>query len=146
MVTMKTILVLLFAAILFSFNAQAQDLSPQPQTMKGVTFVSGGIGDEERQEMLTIKKDYNLHLTFVDKGTGAYMAGVMVKVLDTKGTTILDSVSVGPFFYAKLIPGKYRVTASFNGQEQTQPTVISTKKAVSKSFHFKAQTTSVHVP
>jgi len=146
MVTMKTIVVFLFAAILFSFNAQAQDLSPQPQTMKGVTFVSGGIGDEERQEMLTIKKEYNLHLTFVDKGTGAYMADVRVKVLDAKDTTILDSVSVGPFFYAKLIPGKYRVTASFNGQEQTQPTVISTKKAVSKSFHFKAQTTSVHVP
>jgi hypothetical protein len=138
---MKTILAFLLAAILVSFNVQAQEFTPQPQTVKGVTFVSGGIGDGERQEMLTMKKEYNLHLMFADKATGAYMADVRVKVLDAKGTTILDSVSVGPFFYAKLIPGKYRVTASVTGQEQTQAIVISTKKAVSISFLFNAQIT-----
>jgi hypothetical protein len=76
---------------------------------------------------------------FAEK-TGAYLAGVRVRVLDAKGTSILDSVSEGPFFYAKLKPGKYRITASFNDQEQTQSAVISAKGAVSKSFYFKDPT------
>ena len=137
---MKTLLAILLTALLISFNVvQAQDLSLQPQTVNGVTFVSGGVGDREKEEMLSIKKEYNLHLLFVDKGTGAYMSGIRVKILDAKGTTILDSVSNGPFFYVQLNPGKYRITASVYDQEQTQPTVISAKKTVSKTFYFKAQ-------
>ena len=138
---MKTMITFLLAAILVSYTVQAQDLSPQPRTVEGVTFVSGGIGENEVQEMLTMKKEYNLHLMFVEKDTGAYLADVRVRILDAKGTSILDSVSEGPFFYAKLKPGKFRITASSNGQEQTQPTVISAKKAVSKTFYFKAQKT-----
>jgi hypothetical protein len=136
---MKILLAILLTAILVSSNVQAQDLSPQPQTVNGVTFVSGGVGDREKEEMLSMKKEYNLHLLFVDKGTGAYMSGIRVKILDAKGTTILDSVSNGPFFYVQLNPGKYRITASVYDQEQTQPTVISAKKTVSKTFYFKAQ-------
>jgi hypothetical protein len=139
---MKTTIVALFlAAIMVSYTVQAQELSAQPQTVKGVTFVSGGVGEIEGQEMLAMKKEYNLHLLFVDKDTGAYTADVRVKILDAKGATILDSVSEGPFFYAKLNPGKFRITASSNNQEQTQSTVISARKAVTKTFYFKDQAT-----
>jgi hypothetical protein len=137
----KTLVAYLLMANLVSFNVQAQDLSPQPQTVKGVTFLNGGVGEIERQEMLAMKKEYNLHLLFVDKVTGAYTADVRVRIQDAKGASILDGVSQGPFFYAKLNPGKFRITVSSNSQEQTQSTVISARKAVSKTFYFKDQAT-----
>ena len=136
---MKTLTALLLAAVLVGSTVQADDLSLQPQTVNNVTFVSGGIGDSEIQAMNDMKKMYNLHLLFVDKDTGSYMADINVKILNAKGASILESVSQGPFFFAKLSPGKYKIVASYNGQEQSAPIVISGKKAVAKSFYLKAQ-------
>jgi len=136
---MKTLTALLLAAVLISLNVQADDVNPQPQTVNGVTFVTGGVGDSEIQAMNEMKKMYNLHLMFVDKETGSYMADINVKILDKKGASILESVSQGPFFFAKLNPGKYKIVASYNEQEQSEAIVITGKKAVSKSFYLKAR-------
>ena len=136
---MKTLTGLLIAAVLISANVQADDVSPQPQTMNGVTFVSGGIGDSEIQAMKDMKKKYNLQLLFADKDTSSYMADINVKILGKKGATILESVSHGPFFFAQLNPGKYKIVASHEGQEQSASVVISGKNAVAKSFYFKAR-------
>ena len=87
-----------------------------PTTENGITYVSGGIGEGQAQAMMGMRKDYNLQLTFAMKGTGEYLADVKVNIQDAKGKEILETVSSGPLFYAKLPQGRYKVTAEFNGK------------------------------
>ena len=101
--------------------AQAQ---MQPQTQGDVTFVSGGIADDWQQAMEAQKSQYNLHLLFAQEGTGAYFANVPVQITDGSGRTVLNAVSQGPFFYARLKPGTYKVTASHGGQAVTKTATV----------------------
>ena len=50
---------------------------------------------------------------------GAYLADVRVRIADPKGGVILDAVSDGPMFLAKLPPGRYQVVAEANGLART---------------------------
>ncbi|MDP2247598.1 MAG: hypothetical protein Q8J65_05660 [Nitrosomonadales bacterium] len=94
-----------------------------------VTYVSGGIGICESQEMRRIAKDYQLELEFVQKTATAesFLANIPVEVTDKKGSYVLDTVTKGPFLLAKLPNGRYTVTATFNGETKTQQVLITAK-------------------
>jgi len=81
-------------------------------------FISGGIGLDERQEMYGTRDQYNLRLSFA-KVTGAYVSAVEVSVepLALRGTAI-HCPDAGPLLYLRLIPGKYRISAAFEGKTQ----------------------------
>ena len=96
----------------------------QPQTLGDVTYVSGGIADDWQQAMEAQKSQYNLHLLFAQEGTGAYFTNVPVQITDGSGQTVLNAVSQGPFFYARLKPGSYKVTASHGGQAVTKTATV----------------------
>jgi hypothetical protein len=81
------------------------------QTMGGVTYITGGIGDEEITQLKASKKDYNLHILVNAQG-GAFISDVDVNIADGTGTTILTARGAGPYFYAKLVPGSYTVTVN----------------------------------
>ena len=99
-------------------------LNPAPQTQDGITFVSGGIADDWQQSMEAQRGQYNLHLLFAQVGTGAYFANIPVEIRDSSGHTVLNAISQGPFFYARLKPGSYRVTATHAGQAITQTAYV----------------------
>jgi len=99
-------------------------LNPAPQTQDGITFVSGGIADDWQQSMEAQRGQYNLHLLFAQIGTGAYFANIPVEIRDSSGHTVLSAVSQGPFFYARLRPGSYSVTATHAGQAITKTAYV----------------------
>src|SRR5215470_2100664 len=103
------------AILLLVLKAPVAGAQPTPQTQGGITFVSGGVAEDSEQAMNAIRAQYNLHLLFAQQGTGAYMADIPVQITDAAGTLVLNAVSAGPFFYARLQPGKYRVVASHGG-------------------------------
>ena len=105
-------------------QTQVPQLNPNPQTQGGVTYVSGGIADDWQQSMESQRGQYNLHLLFAQLGTGAYFANVPVEITDSSGRTVLSAVSQGPFFYARLQPGSYRVTAAHAGQAITKTAFV----------------------
>lgn len=82
-----------------------------------VTYVSGGIGDNERDEIRAREKDFNLRLLFCERD-GTYLADIDVRLANAKGETVLDAKSVGPFLLAQLPSGNYTVEVSSNGQRQ----------------------------
>jgi hypothetical protein len=100
------------------FDGQHQIIS------NGSAFYSGGVGITERQEMNDMTRNCNLKLVF-DTHTGAYLSAVNVRVQDTKGNVLINAVSKGPWFSAKLPAGTYRVTATFG----SHPYVRSIKLA-----------------
>jgi hypothetical protein len=126
-------LALILPCILLSFQAVA-DTMIKPQTQGEVTFVSGGIGGDERNAMQTIRADYNLSLLFSVQGTGEYLSNVKVNITDSSGNTLLETVSDGPMLLASLKPGRYTVTADLDGQVAHKKATIVGNKRTSLSF------------
>ena len=101
-------------------------LLAQGQAVPGgqVKYVSGGVGEDSAAQMSAVGKEYNLKLLFAAKD-GHYLADVAVTISDERGGKVLDAVSEGPFLFAQLAPGKYRVTASYAGSASARDTTIA---------------------
>jgi hypothetical protein len=104
---------LVLAACLSSHAALA---APQPRQQNGISYLTGGVGQEEQAAMRALRADNNLQLTFATQKTGAYRSDVQLDIADAKGATLLSASNVGPLFYAKLPPGTYRISASAEGK------------------------------
>ena len=106
-----------------SFSAE----TPAPPLMvkdyEGIPYVSGGIGLDEREAMSAIASEYNLKIVFALK-EGNYLADASVLIINAQGRTVLDAVSDGPWFYAKLPAGEYAVTATMMKKANTEKVQI----------------------
>ncbi len=95
--------------------------SPEVQQQGVVSFVSGGVGEDELQEMKKLSPGYPLELLFVTKGEPQeYVADVKVQIKDKDGKIVLDTMSQGPFLLAKMPPGKYTISADHDGTVKRQ--------------------------
>lgn len=82
---------------------------------EAVPYMSGGVGKDERQQLLQAAEGYNLKLVFHTKTEGAYLSHVKVSIRDPEGRLILRTVSEGPWFFVRLPPGSYDVSAEARG-------------------------------
>ena len=90
------------AAALLSMVAPALALAQgTPRTL------SGGVGKEGRVR----NPDFSVRIEFSELA-GAYLADVSVVVYDADGNRIVVDTADGPWFYADLPPGDYRVEAA----------------------------------
>jgi hypothetical protein len=84
----------------------------------GVTFLSGGAGADERQEMQSQRARYSLWLTAAARG-GAFLSDVDVRVLSRpSGIPVLEHRMTGPWLYAALPAGTYVVEATADADAQ----------------------------
>jgi hypothetical protein len=134
-------LTLIFLCILFSFPAVAEQELIKPQTQDEVTFVSGGVGADEQDALQAMRTDYNLHLLFSIKGTGEYVSDVRVRIADSRGNSLMETVSDGPMLFAKLKPGRYIVTVERGGQAFKQKATVGSTKWTSLSFAWPQERT-----
>ncbi len=110
----RTLAALILAACLTPTAVLAADLIPKQQN--GITYVNGGVGEEEQAAMKAQRADYNLLLTFATKQSGAYRSDVQLDISDAKGANLVTAANTGPMFFAKLPPGTYRVSAAAEGK------------------------------
>ncbi|WP_291986067.1 carboxypeptidase-like regulatory domain-containing protein [Candidatus Accumulibacter sp. ACC007] len=108
---------LLIAAMTFaSFVTDVgADDGPIVHQAGGLSYVSGGVGDESLQRLRERVSEFNLKLVFA-MTSGAYLSNVRVTVADARGKTLVEAISDGPWFLAKLPAGEYRVVASYAGK------------------------------
>jgi len=90
---------------------------PAAQISGDVTYITGGIGDEERQALQNVKTDYNLYITN-SSPDGAFSGNSQIIITNSSGTKVLEATS-GPIFYAKLPAGTYTVTSQMREQTKT---------------------------
>lgn len=102
----------------------AAEAMPAEQVAGNVSYVSGGIGDDEIAAMKAAAARYPLELVFVGKD-GSYLAGNPVVVRDASGQVVLDTQSDGPFLLARLPPGRYAVKATYLDQSREQRVSVS---------------------
>jgi hypothetical protein len=88
-------------------------------TSNGVSFASGGVGLSERMDMDAMAKNYNIKMVFAEAPRD-YVSGVNVKIIDHSGKMLIETTSNGPWFFAKLPQGNYRVEASFRNHREVK--------------------------
>jgi hypothetical protein len=101
----------------------------------GVSYVSGGVGTESADRLASLAGDFNLKLVFAMK-SGAYVTGVRVGIADAAGKTLVDAMSDGPWFMARLPAGDYRVVATFAGNAVKRQIAIGTVKLETIDFRW----------
>lgn len=115
---MKKIVVAIIGEFLFvlgltSFGYPSTNLSYRPQVRlyNKIPYMSGGFGLEERETLRAMGKKDNLELSFA-LGNRDYLGGAKVLIKDEKGKRVLEAVSDGPLFFAKLPAGDYTILAT----------------------------------
>ncbi|MAR56763.1 MAG: hypothetical protein CMM93_06225 [Rickettsiales bacterium] len=99
-------------------------------------YMSGGVGEQDRQQLEAMQNNYNVKMTTAES-TGAYLADIPVKITNASGETVIETVTEGPLFFAKLEPGTYTIEATHNGIAKTQKiTAGENQKAL--VFQWKA--------
>ena len=123
-----------FAMTLHSSTVLAND-PPEIKQTGAISYVTGGIGDEERDAMRAVQHDYNLHVLSAG-ASGAYPGDTHIVISDNRGHELL-STDADPLFYAQLKSGHYVVEESSAGQSKKQAIVIADNKPVSTTFRWR---------
>ncbi|MGY6217071.1 carboxypeptidase regulatory-like domain-containing protein [Methylolobus aquaticus] len=114
------------------------------QTQGAVTFITGGVGKEEQSYLRGVRNEYNLHLLFAMRGSGAYVANVQVRIDDAAGTTVLDAGTEGPHMFLRLKPGSYVIAAERGGHQITHKVKVALGSGRGRAdlvFAFPGETT-----
>lgn len=102
------------------------------QTENGISYITGGVGDEELAALNAQEKNYNARLLL--KATkGEFMGDVALRILDKKSNVLLSVEGVGPYFFTNLPAGSYTVEAKTSkGTSKNVKIAISSKPSVGK--------------
>jgi hypothetical protein len=85
------------------------------KTENGVTYLCGGIGQDEVNEMKEAARDYDLMLTFAARD-GSYLADVNVDIADSRDKSLLKTTCNAPIMLLDLgRSGTYRIRAETGG-------------------------------
>lgn len=100
----------------------------KPVVQGDVTYLCGGVGEEEEAFMKQEAKGYDLMLTFAARN-GEYLADVNVDIADAKGSSVLQANCDAPIMLVDLPrSGNYRVSADAAGYTLRQTVKVSAAK------------------
>lgn len=130
-------------ALLLPVTVDATNLAPidntgvqvQPLQQNGITYLSGGIGEDEARA-IGQAQGYNLHMTFSVGPESKYIPDVDVTVQNASGQTLLTLEDAGPLVYVQLPPGKYKVVATRNGEERHDTADVGSGAVRNLVFHW----------
>ena len=124
---------LLVACVLVSVQGYSQE-APTPIARNGVTYVTGGIGEDEVRAFHEVARQYNMRLTFASK-TGHYLSDVDVSITSNQHV-ILSARSEGPFLFVHVPPGRYRIAARDRHLTETKEVVVPSTGAIDVRFYW----------
>ena len=94
--------------------ASAAQALERGRSEAGAEWMSGGVGESEREEMLASSRRHRLWLTTAARRSGAYLSGARVHVVDLASRiTVLAITMDGPWLLASLPDGRYEVQADW---------------------------------
>lgn len=104
----------------------------KPETQGDVTYLCGGVGEEEIAYMKQEAKKYDLMLTFAARN-GAYLADVDVDIADARGNPVLQANCDSPIMLVDLPKaGSYRVHADASGYTLDRRVKVAAGKKTGK--------------
>jgi hypothetical protein len=101
-----------------------------------IHFITGGVGDEEVDQLKSVENDFNFHL-LVTAGSGEYLSGCTLRLRDSKNMDVLATGAAGPYFYAKLKPGSYTLDVTTSqGANQSVKVKVPPNGVLEKTVQF----------
>lgn len=95
---------------------------------QGAAYQCGGVGQGDQERIKAEAATHDALLTFAES-SGAYLADVDVRILDSRGGEVLSVRCEGPLMLLDLpAPGRYRVIATLDGEQRERPLVIGKGK------------------
>lgn len=117
--------------------AYQRDLPPVTR-VENIEFTSGGLRHDEELALKRAAQDYPLELVFTehdelvsDATDHLYehpLTEIPVSIRDDQGKVVLQGVSRGPIFLARLPKGRYTVTAKWDSWTFTRPVTIGEER------------------
>ena len=128
------------AALFFTPFVQAASPAAAQETAGNVSYISGGVGEDEAAAMKSAAAGYPLELQFVQKAMprDEFLADVKVRITDRARNVVLDAVASGPFLLAKLPAGTYQIEADHVGVVKRQTVDIRPGKHQRSVFVWSA--------
>lgn len=102
---------------------ETDGISIEQGKTNGLSYITGGVGLEERAAMDRMVNHYNVRLIFATH-SGAYLANVKVLVQNSNNRTLVDKKSNGPWFFVNLPKGQYKITAIHAGKKETREAAL----------------------
>lgn len=101
---------------------------PKPQVQGDVTYLCGGIGEEEARYMKSEARGYDMMLTFASQ-SGSYLANVNVDLRDAKGRPVLQAKCDAPIMLIDVPKsGTYRIRADAAGYTLNRTAKVTAKE------------------
>lgn len=140
--TRATLGVLAAAALLgaTSLPVYAQEHPSMREPGSTQSFLNGGVGKEDQAHMHQIARQWPLRMSFSERKDNEFVADVQLTVTDHHGVPVLTLDHTGPMTYAKLPPGKYRITANLHGIAQTRNVTLDGRQGRDLHFHWTGDT------
>jgi hypothetical protein len=95
--------------------APAADL--EPRTIGRITYLCGGVGQDEQQAMRAQARNFDRGLLFTQGSRGEYLAGVDVR-LSRNGEEVASFNADGPRCFIAGPGSAYQVIATYNGVQR----------------------------
>jgi hypothetical protein len=113
-----------------AFSATPSNL-PNEKTVGMITYVSGGVGIDEASAMKREQVNFPLTMEFVahTNQKDELITNVAVTVKDYNDKIVLQTMSDGPYLYARLPDGTYVITAEVKGLPKLKIVNIAAQKS-----------------
>ncbi|MFM0084485.1 carboxypeptidase regulatory-like domain-containing protein [Paraburkholderia sediminicola] len=115
--------------------ALAQSLA-QPASQNGVSYITGGVGEDEVQAFRAAAPGYNLRMTFASK-TGNYLSDVDVTITSGAGRSVLSVRTEGPFLFVRLPAGRYQIGAQTRHITETRKIQVPAHGGADLRFYWE---------
>lgn len=112
-----------------------QALALEEKRYGDTPYITGGVGEDEQQELKDRQAQYTLGVMIARKGSGEYLSDCRVTI-SRAGTTLLEATMDGPFLFARLPAGTYRVRAAFDGQVQERQVTIGSRGGMTRTNFY----------
>jgi hypothetical protein len=90
---------------------------PEVRHAGNIAYVTGGVGQDEADALRAVAPRYSMRATFA-ASNGEYLSDVAVRLEKSNGSVVFTARSDGPFLFAQVPPGRYRLVATYNQIER----------------------------
>lgn len=136
MKSLEKFFLLAVGAVIFSVgHAQI----PDTQYSQGISYISGGVGEEESQAILAEAKQWPLllELSQLENGRGVWIFGAKIKILNSQNQVIFDAQADGPYILINLTAGQYQIEASYQGVVQKRSVNVQASASQKLAIFWK---------
>ncbi|SAL05650.1 hypothetical protein AWB81_07249 [Caballeronia arationis] len=109
---------------------------PQPASQNGISYITGGVGEDGVLAFRAAAPSYNLRMKFASK-TGNYLSDVDVTITSGAGRPVLTVRTEGPFLFVRVPAGRYQIGAKMRHITETRKIQVPARGAADLRFYWE---------